>query len=243
MNETTDPLTVLKTLRPTPPLDGDWSVAELSRITTSPTTRPAAQQPIQRRRRRIVVSSAVAGALFAGGIGTAAATGLLPDRLLNLLDTMSPSPDAAHQTASATVQRAATAPGPDGQVFSVVTWDEGPGSDYEWCSVPVIETAASAAEPVPADFYDNGAVCGPGGFADEFAAEYGVNASDPYAVFEVKAGTAVRGELRLPDGSTYPAVLVRGWLYGWFPPATEGVLTGYTQDGTVAGTVTLQPQR
>ncbi|WP_336032488.1 hypothetical protein [Geodermatophilus sp. FMUSA9-8] len=231
MNKTTDPLTRLKALRPTPALDEDWSAAELTRITAS-TTASATEQRFPRRHRRRIVSGALSGAMLAGGIGTAAAMDL-PERLLDLLGSMSADPDSA----AATVQRAGTAPGPDGQVFTVVTWEEEPGHEYAWCTSAVFETAASAAGPVPADFDQSGGLCGPSGFPNDFAVETGVLGTDPYVVYGVSAGTAVRGELRLPDGSIYPTVLARGWLHGWYPAGSDGVLTGYAADGSVVGTL------
>ncbi|MGY1846366.1 MULTISPECIES: hypothetical protein [unclassified Blastococcus] len=232
MNETTDPLTRLQALRPAPALDEDWSAAELARITAF-TTASRTEQRLPRRHRRKIVSVALSGALLAGGIGTAAATGLLPDRLVDLLASRATDPDSA----AATVQRAGTAPGPDGRVFTVVTWEEDPANGYTWCTAPVFETAESAAGPAPADFYENGGACGPGSFPNDFAAETGISGADPYVVYVVRAGTAVRGEMQLPDGSTYPTVLARGWLHGWFPPGADGVLTGYEADGSVAGTL------
>lgn len=230
MNEKTDPLARLTGLRPTPALDEDWSAAQLSRITASAS---GSARPPGRHRRKIV-SGVLAGALLAGGIGTAAANDLLPDRLLDLLR-MSTRPDiAAH-----TVERAGTAPGPDGRVFTVVTWDEDPASGYTWCTAPVFETAESAAGPTPADFDENGGVCGPGGFPSDFGTESGITGDDPYVVYVVTAGAAVRGELRLADGSLHPTVLARGWLHGWFPADSGGVLTGYAADGSVVGTLDL----
>lgn len=231
MNETTDPLTRLEALRPTPALDEDWSAAELARITAF--TAAAPEQRFPRRHRRKIVSGVLAGALLAGGIGTAAATGLLPDRLVELLSSSSADPNFA----AATVQRAGSAPGPDGRVFTVVTWEENPASGYTWCTAPVFETADSAAGPAPADFDENGGACGPSEFPDDFAMEWGISRTSPYVVYVVRAGAAVRGELRLPDGSTYPTVLARGWLHGWFPPGSDGVLTGYAADGSVVGTL------
>jgi hypothetical protein len=67
--------------------------------------------------------------------------------------------------------------------------------------------------------------------------ESGITGDDPYVVYVVTAGAAVRGELRLADGSIYPTVLARGWLHGWYPAGSDGVLTGYAADGAVVGTV------
>lgn len=240
MAQTTDPLNTLKALRPSPALDEDWSATTFAHIVASPSSPATERRPV-RRRRRVVLSSVLAGALVSGGIGTAAANGDLSDRLLSLVGSISPSRDNAVPTA--TVHRAATAPGPDGRVFSVVTWEEAPGSDDDWCTAPLFEAVASAAGPAPDDFDENGAICGPGGLPNDFAMEYSVMASEAYAVYFVKAGAAVRGELSLPDGSTYPTVLVRGSLFGWFPSASDAALTGYAADGSVVGTVQLQPRR
>ena len=225
-----DPFDVLTALRPATVPDDDWAAAELARITVGTT-------PAARRRptgRRVVVSTVVAGALLAGGVGTAAATGVLPDRLAALLGPI------ARETGTdpATVVRAATAPGPDGRVFTVLTWSG--AADGTVCSAPLFETPASAAGPAPTDFAENGGMCEPRPNSGPFGADAGINWNDRYAVYEVSAGAAVRGELRLPDGSTHPAVLVRGWLYGWFPAGSAGELTGYAADGSVVGTVPVQ---
>ncbi|WP_346623742.1 hypothetical protein [Blastococcus montanus] len=230
MTERTDPLTRLKALRPTPALDEDWSAAELARITAFTTAAP--EQRFPRRHRRKIVSGVLSGALLAGGIGTAAATGLLPDRLADLLGARS-QPDLA----AATVQRAGTAPGPDGRVFTVVTWEEDPATGYTWCTAQLFETTESAAGPAPADFDENGGACGPSEFPNDFGTELGIGPTAPYVGYVTTAGNAVRGELRLPDGSTYPTVLARGFLHGWFPPGSDGVLTGYAADGSVVGTL------
>jgi hypothetical protein len=59
------------------------------------------------------------------------------------------------------------------------------------------------------------------------------------AGFIVSAGNAVRAEVHTPDGQAYPALLVDGDFWGWFPTDARPTLVGYATDGTVIDRVEL----
>lgn len=238
MSTARDPVTILSALRPRTTVDEVWPSAArdatLERVllerTSGATPAPArSPSPI----RRLLVGGLAGVAVLAGGLGVAGAAGALPQSFVDSFAFWAED----RGVDLATAERVATAPGPDGLVFTVVRMTGGP--DGTVCVTPMFETAGSLSGPVPSVFDDGGGSCGPVRTPEPFGSNQGVNASEDTHVYWVAAGTAVRAELRLPDGSVYPAVRVDDGFYGWFPTGSAGepVLTGYGDDGTVVGEV------
>ncbi|TYP81256.1 hypothetical protein [Blastococcus xanthinilyticus] len=228
-------LDTLSALRPRTSVTAAWPPAvrdaALERVLLDRGT-PAAPVRSRFRLRRLAVGGLATGAVLTGGLGVAAGAGVLPQ---DFVDTFAFWAEDSGVDLS-TAERNATAPGPDGLLFSVVTMS---GPDGTVCVAPLFETPESASGPVPSVFEDGGGSCGPEPSTEAFGSNAAVNADDEAHIYWVPAGRAVRAELTLPDGSGYPAVLVHGGFHGWFPTASEGdpVLTGYAADGSVVGQV------
>ncbi|MFC6154891.1 hypothetical protein [Nocardioides yefusunii] len=208
----------------------------------------AARRTHAPRRRTARVGGALVGTLAVGFAGVAAATGDLAlgyDSFSAVFSHWGDDSEAG-STGPATATRAATLPGPDGTVFSVMTT---PGDAR--CYTSVLETAASAAQPQPTSFVptsDNFCTSDPDGEGwsggafkldgTSFAYDIpGVDLSPEYGLagYTGNAGDAVRVEVVTPDDTTYPSVLVDGMFWGWFPAEEAGYVVGYAEDGSVVG--------
>ena len=222
---------VLEELRPDPvALDPAWSHEVLTRVLSDhghvTTTRPA-------RRRVVVVGVAVAATSIAG-VGVAAANGLMPHSFTAAYSGWQHWP--GHAADPATAERVATAPGPDGTVFSVLSTGHGAADS---CRTAVLESAESARQPLPGEFTDiYGDFCSDAPTLPDFGG-VSVSYQDVAAGYTVSAGDAVRAEVRTPDGQAYPALLVEGDFWGWFPRSARPTLVGFAADGSVVGTVHL----
>lgn len=225
---------LLSELRPkVAPLDPEWSNETLTRVLAStPTPGPARTA---RPRRRHIAAVGVAVVASFGGITVASASGLMPQAFTDEFAMWKDWP--GRSTDPATAKRAATAPGPNGLVFSVMSTANGQADS---CRTSVLETAESAKLPGPADFtaiFDNFCSDEPslpdfGGVSVNFHA-------DSANGYVVSAGEAVRAVVTTPDGQEYPALLVEGDFWGWFPFGERPTLTAYAADGSIVGSVNL----
>lgn len=249
-NTRPDPLTTLAALRPDTS-GRAWGAVEQAaareRVMAAPVPSAAPVRRV-RGRRSHVTAIALGGVLVVGGASAAAAAGVVGGLLPQSFTDVFSSWGLAHHNENGTVnnpaldlstaQRVATAPGPDGTIFTVVVAHAGPGVDYQ-CSVALNETPDSAQRPLPSNFLDVSATsCGSevpdprfsfqGGWAD---LEHGT-----WSWFGT-AGAAVRGDVVTASGQHYPAVISDGRIYGWYPrvadQADSPVLTCYDADGTV----------
>ena len=226
---------VLEELRPDPvTMDPTWSHATLNRVLSGenrPTRVPAPRQG----RRRIVLVSAAMLATSAAGVGAASAIGLTPTSFTSAFSSWQHWPGGSADPAAA--ERIATAPGPDGMVFSVLSTGRAHGSS---CRTSVVESAESARRDLPDSFTEiYGDFCSNHATAPTFGTA-AVSYQDVAAGFTVSAGKAVRAEVRTPDGQVYPALLVEGDFWGWFPRSAHPTLLGYAVDGSLVGKVRLQ---
>lgn len=242
---TRDPLAVLTAIRPTNDLDTDTSPSEQTalrerimadRITTGHTSQ---KRP---RRRRLAAAALTAVLASTVGVGTAAATGNMPQAFTDAFSYWFTSPVAGHEGIDpSAARRVATAPGHDGMVFTVLT---AKGANGYQCTAGLFETSRSAQLTGPADFTDaTGSICRTGPDHGAFGSGSSVSVAPQAYTYFASAGSAVRAEVRTTDGGTYPALLVEGQFWGWFPTPTPGsahpVLIGYAADGTAVGRTVL----
>ena len=230
------------------PLDDstlDAARVRLSAVTAAAGTRPAAPRRLSRRRTLLVGGTFIAMT----SIGVAAAAEVLDLGYSSFAETFShwgsgTTEGGRQLVAPSTAERAATAPGPDGTVFSVLRT---PG-EYA-CYTSVLETKASSAEPLPTSFVPtSGNWCDDEPIFEDFEEFGGLGVSFSYripgvdlpaehglAAFDASAGDAVRAEVTTPTGKSYPALLVDGMFWGWFPGGEAATLVGYAADGSVVG--------
>jgi hypothetical protein len=218
-------------LRPgTVALDPEWSDATLRAI--------LAEDPPQVRRptgRRVAIAAFAITLTTVGGVGVAAAT--TGFSFSSFADTFSywNGGDRPHVDPSGAT-RLATAAGPSGSIFSVV----GAGDDPT-CYTAIIESASSAKQVLPSaftDITDNYCTDFSGRDRPEFGSA-SVSYGSEVAGYTVPAGRAARAELTGQDGTTYPALLVDGQFWGWFPKDQHPTLVGYAKDGTRIGETVL----
>jgi hypothetical protein len=239
-----DPMNVITALRPRPE-EHAWTEQERSdvllRVLHSPRPSPA---PRTSRHRRHAFTFAFGGVLVVAGGGAAVAGGLVPQSFVNAFAYWQDQPEeSGHSSVDpSTAERVATAPGPDGTVFTVVTAHASDRPDFR-CTTALFETPESAAQPGPSVFTDAfGSFCeGP---RDGHFGDYnGVSVTDGWYVWQVGAGDAVSGELTTASGETWPVVLVDGSFYGWFPAPQPGdpraEFVGYAADGSEVGRTTV----
>ncbi|NDI50408.1 hypothetical protein [Goekera deserti] len=239
-----DLLAVLAAVRPDPDADRGWSLqdqaAVRARIMTD-TSRPADELAARRGRRRVVALVTVGLLLTGGG---AVAGGLVPQAFTDRFPYWADGGPSQPSVDPADAERVATAPGPDGLVFSLVVARADSDPDHH-CTVAVFETAESAVRPGPSEFTDvsnNSCHSGP-----ESTGPFGAGDvvwADGYWVWDAPSGDAVRAELRTSAGETYPVVSYGGSFYGWFPALgqdepREAELIGYAADGTEVGRIQL----
>lgn len=258
---TTDLLKTLEAMRPDTGADRLWpqpmQAAVRARIMDATTTQ-AVSGPTGRSK-RVAVVVLTAAVVTGGGVGAVAATGLMPtaftDHYYFWKEPGVVSEPGAEPVDPATAKRIGSIPGPDGTVFSVF---EARSAGSQRCVKPVFESAASAERPGPSEFTDLGSRCrhaGDGAFgfgAGAFGVgtvEYGAGGDGertPSALtYDAMAGTAVRAELRLSTGQVLPTILSDGSFFGWLPWLPAGsprpVLTGYSSDGAVVGSIEIGP--
>ena len=246
----TDLLAVLTAIRPSTDIDEVWDPSEQAavrdRITADSGSVPAAADELAQRRarrRRPLAVLALSGAVLAGGVGAAAAGGLMPQAFVDRFSALwqTDPMEGAPAVDPSTAERVATAPGPDGQVFTVMSAAAADDPDST-CTVALFETPGSAALPGPAAFVDvSSNWCQDGPETRPFGTGADIDVFHGYYIWNAPAGDAVRGELRTPSGETYPVVSSDGRLWGWFPARVEGEplvqaeLIGYAADGTEIG--------
>lgn len=230
---------VIDALRPEPPaLDPAWSDQTLSRILAqSPQTPRQVTRP-RRTRTRVALLGVAAALPLTAGVGLAAASsGLLPQAFDNVFAHWGiGNPDEGIAPVDLdSVRRAATAAGPDGQIFTVVAAGTKGGST---CHTALFETQASAAEPRPTAFIDvTDNWCAP-----EQTGSFGgvsLTNTDGYSAFHVSAGEAVDAVLRTTSGDRYPVILVDGYFWGWFPQGEAATLVAHDADGVPQGRAIL----
>lgn len=239
MTASRDPLVTLTALRPRTTVDKAWPA--VNRTATyegiTATTRSVTEAtPKRRRTPRLVAIALLAGLGVPAGIGAANAAGLLPDAFIR--NYASWRQDTGVDPATAT--RVATAPGPDGTVFTVWTAKAPNGTV---CIAPLFETATSAKAPQPSAFEANGSTCQPAERHQSFGVSSGINADDKNHTYQVSAGDTARAELRLHDGTVLPAIRVENNYLGWYPTAhgqKPPVLTAYDLAGNVIGRLQLK---
>lgn len=235
-----DRLTVLSEMRPTGSLDAVWTADEQTVVRErilSDRTSPARVRP--HRRRHAALSGVLAfGLVCLPGVAGAVGSGMEPQAFFDAYDYWGDNPDGAVDPATAT--RAASAAGPFGGTFSVLT---ARNEDGLTCMTPVFESTTSEKALLPDDFEGGFSTCGSVPSTRPFAVD-AVEYVDTATVWFGHAGDAVTAELRMPSGEVYPVLRVEGYLFGWYPLPTPGerdapVLTGFAADGTEVGTAEL----
>lgn len=238
-----DLLAVVDSLRPSTDVDQLWDPIEQAdvreRILTA--AQPGDELAERRgRKRRPLVVLAASGLVVAGGAGAAAAGGLMPQAFTDAFSSWQSTPaTSTPQVDPANAERVATAAGPDGTVFTVLTASATDDPDYA-CTVALFETAQSATAPGPAAFTEaSDNWCRKGPETAPFGSGANIDVSDGYYVWWTAAGDAVRAELHTASGQTYPVVRSRGTFFGWFPARAEGEpqaeLIAFAADGTEVG--------
>lgn len=226
---------MLEALRPEPvTMDPDWSHASLTAILADEPTTHAGARRQARSRVALVGLAFVATSTLGVGVAVAAG-GLTLHSFTEAFSYWKSRPVDGHPGVDpARAQRVATAPGPGDTVFSVFAT----GGDYS-CRTAVVEDAESAKAHLPSSFTpitDN--FCSSAPMGADFGAS-SVSFQGQIAGFIVAAGSAARAEVHTADGTEYPALLVDGDFWGWFPKAAHPTLVGYAVDGTVIGRVEL----
>lgn len=236
-----DLLAVVHRLRPTSEADQLWDPQEqaAARDRILAAGRPVDELAGRRRKRRPLAVLAFSGAVLVAGTGAAAAGGLMPQAFTDALSNWSsPSTDGGPGVDPANAKRTATAPGPDGTVFTVLTAAAAQDPDYT-CTVALFETKQSAAGPGPAAFEEASSNwCQQGPATGPFGAG-GLDVFGDYYVYYAVTGDAVRAELHTASGQAYPVVTSGGNFFGWYPAPAAGEgraeLVGYAADGTEVG--------
>ncbi|MDM4719675.1 hypothetical protein QTQ03_08820 [Micromonospora sp. WMMA1363] len=246
MTKPTDPLTTLTALRPRTSIEHLWPSASrdasLAAITaTDPAAAATAPRRRPRRTRRLVLAAVLSVLAIPAGLGVASATGIVPEAFRDLwMLEQDTGVDLAN------ISRVATAPGPEGSVFAV--WmATNPDNDYI-CLVPIFEKPDGVTKPEPSVLQDGAAGCHQHDPKMKLGENMWVGSSQDetgrldLAVYAVSAGRTTRAELRMPDGSTLPALRVKDRYVGWFPyspNAPKPILTAYNASGDVAAQVNV----
>lgn len=235
---TDDLLTTLDKLRPDTEADELWThqlrAIAHDRIVATPTDSLVSDT----HRRKIGTIVLVAAIATTGGIGVAAAAGLMPKSFTDAYAHWQNYP-ASNGIDPDTAERIASLPGPDGTVFSIFAAQNADG----WrCVAPVFESVADSEHPGPADFTKLGDSCRqadpPAGVPDPnaFGNGAGIMVEGANFVYDAGAGEAVRAELHTVSGQNLPAMLAEDRFYAWGPISLaypEPVLVGYYADGTM----------
>lgn len=234
-----DRLTILSDIRPQVTLDAVWTPEQQAAVRD----RILANRPVTGARRpRRARAAAIAGALGLGvialpGVAAAVGNGMQAQAFFDAYAYWFDDPQGVVDPATA--ERAATAPGPNGQSFSVITAKT---TDGRVCLAPVFESSTSSDATLPDYFEDvGGSFCTDGPSTAPFGADTFAR-TDSGAVWWAHAGDAVTAELRTSSGEVYPVVRVEGYLFGWYPlppgdPDADDwpTITGYAADGTEVG--------
>lgn len=227
---------VLEELRPDPvTMDPTWSAETLSRVLAGDGhSRPSRPRTPRPARRRVALVGLAVVATSVAGVGVASASGLMPRSFTRAFSSWQHWP--GHSADPATAERVATAPGPGAMIFSVLSTGRG---GAESCRTAVLESAESATHARPGTFTEiYGDFCSDAPTAPGFGTA-SVSYQNLAAGFTVSAGDAVRAEVRTSAGQSYPALLVEGDFWGWFPTSAHPTLVGFGEDGSVVGQVRL----
>lgn len=242
MNQLTDPLDHIRAYAP--PLDVEPPADQLlDRAFASP---PPGRGPSRHRAKVTIAGTAVAVAV--AGFGTAAAAGTGPVQLWNKVFGTTAPATSRYQADPSTAQKVFAVPGPGGQEFAAWTVS----NDVGWrCIATFFERAGTAQAPAALTDGDSGHSCilakppAPTLFGD------GDGGSTPGSTdrlnFVWEAGDAVRAELQVSNGSTFPVAVRNGWLGGWFtrdqvPLGVTATIVAYGADGAVLGRFTAIDQ-
>lgn len=230
-----DVVTVVEKLRPVTTVEDRWPAsarhAALERLLIAAAdSSPEPSRPS--RGRRVLLTTGLTVALVSSGAGIAAATGHLPESFTRSLSFWATETDGTVDVQTA--RRVAQAPGPDGKVLSV--WSA-KGRDGRTCIAPLFEAPGALDRPAPANFTLAGGQCANANPRPEPFGNGGGSADDRgIHTMWVTAGNAVRGELRLSDGTVRPALYAEGMFFIWYL-ASENVdppvLVGYDAAGNV----------
>lgn len=240
MSHDHDRIALLSQIRPTSAVDRAWDArdqdAALARVLadTGGSAAPAPVRPPRRARAAAIAAGLAAGVVAAPGIAAAVGDGMRPQAFLDVYSywaTDNPQGVVRAETA----RRAATAPGPDGSQFSVLMATNSEGTT---CLAPLIESGPSADRDLPDLFTDGGSLCVSADAPPQQIGPVLVSPTDTATVWYGHAGDGTRAELTMPDGAEYPALVVDGHLFGWYPlpdgtAAGIPTLTVYGPDGTV----------
>lgn len=235
-------LELLTQVRPTTTVDEVWTAEQQAalrdRILASAVPGPV-PRPSRRKRNTAFAGAFAVGLLAVPGVAAAFTEGLRPQTFFSAYSYWDENPGGAVDASVA--RRVQSVRGPEGSVFSVVAAGSDDGMT---CVAPLIETSASAAEPLPDTFNDGGSICQPAPDTSPFEAAT-VGTTDTAAVWHGSAGGATKAELVMPDGETYPVIIAEGHLFGWHPlpeaNAKNATLTTYADDETVIYSGPLWP--
>jgi hypothetical protein len=235
MTDHLDPTAVLEKLRPVTAVDDDWPAsardAALARLLASGDPSAAPRRP---RRRRILLTATLTAGLVASGAGVAAAGGLLPESFAQNLSFW--TSETAGRMDVQTARRVAQTPGPDGRVLSVWSARSGDGAV---CVSAVFESPGPLDRPAPANFRSGGGSClPPHDTWGPFGSGGGTVEGNGIHIMSAADGGAVRGELRLADGSVSPVAHAAGMFFYWYRAGggvTPPTLVGYDAAGKVLG--------
>jgi hypothetical protein len=228
-----DPMTTLTRLRPTGTVDELWPADRRAAVLERTLADPP---PVPRHRRRLAVA-VVAGGLVLSGAGAATVGGIMPRAFTAPLSFW--STETGGGVDENTARRVAQGPGPDGRVLSVWAAE---GADGTLCVSPMFEPPGPLDRPAPADFALAGGECVPPDLRDQPLGDSMGASADERGVYTVwgTAGTAVRADLRLADGTGRPAVVVAGMFFAWYGPGPAPVLVGYDAADRVVGETSLR---
>lgn len=235
-----DPMDVLVRIRPAAAVKRVWDAHDQDAVRDSiladSATAPSLTGRVRslRRTRVAAMAGAVAAVvLLAPGAAAALGDGLRPQSFFDAYSYWGENPGGPVDAAD--VERIATVPGPDGNVFSVLT---ATNSDGTICLAPIIESQASADSGSPNLFTDGGSLCASPDAGRQAVGATFVGPTDSAVVWYGYAGEATRAEVRMPGGETYPVVVVEQYLFGWYPlpvraPEQAPMLTVFAADGSV----------
>lgn len=234
-----DPMDVLVRIRPAAAVDLAWDSRDQDTVRDSiladrgaPT--PTGQVRSRRPTRVLAFAGAVAAAVVvAPGAAAALGAGLRPQSFFDAYSYWGENPGGPVDAAD--VERIATAPGPDGNVFSVLT---ATNSDGTTCLAPIIESKDSADSESPNLFTDGGSLCASPDAGPQNVGAIFVGPTDSAVVWYGYGGDATRAEVRMPEGGTYPVVVANGYLFGWYPlpvrtPEQAPTLTVFGANGSI----------
>lgn len=237
----TNRLDVLRAMSPQVSLDDVWSREEQNTVLLgilAADRSAAVLAPPHRRRTPAIVAALALGVAAAPGVAYAVGNGMAPRSFIEAYSDLYDYTDGAIDPATA--QRVATVPGPDGGTLSILTIKNADGST---CLTPVYETAGSSTSALPDNFEGLATLCEGVPSSRPFGSA-ALDVNESAATWWVDAGDAVKGEVTMPTGETYPVAYAEGYLFGWYPlPARFGddapTLTAFDADGSLVGKIRL----